>query len=113
MNNNDEVQKGIYLAEEIMLAAGDFNPVKCENTIDRSQRITITVSIFNSTSNPEPYDSVNIDKCQERCIITAARRELCSNMDTIIEYNIQVTFWGYLAIRVFLGMIRKKKKKVK
>ncbi|XP_066601074.1 uncharacterized protein [Prorops nasuta] len=47
----------------------------------------------------------DLKRVRRKCILTAPRKDICSNMDTTIEYNIRFTFWLYLAIRVFIGMI--------
>ncbi|XP_011309592.1 uncharacterized protein [Fopius arisanus] len=91
-----------YLGEAMTLTRD--SPVKCGNTDERN-RVTITVPLVNWTSNADPYKSLILQECSERCIVTAPRKALCSNMNTVIEYNTQLTFWLYLGIRVFMGII--------
>ncbi|RZF39206.1 hypothetical protein LSTR_LSTR012948 [Laodelphax striatellus] len=43
--------------------------------------------------------------CQPACLITANRKTLCTNDKRVVEYDIKLTFWLYLVIRVFIGMI--------
>ncbi|XP_015112689.1 uncharacterized protein LOC107038226 [Diachasma alloeum] len=93
-----------YLGEAMTLTRDNFSPVKCGNPDERS-RVSVTVPLVNWTSNADPYKSLDIQECSERCIVTAPRKKLCSNMNTVIEYNTQMTFWLYLAIRVFMGII--------
>ncbi|XP_069689213.1 major facilitator superfamily domain-containing protein 6-like [Periplaneta americana] len=44
-------------------------------------------------------------RCAPRCLVTAPRKHVCSNLETEELYNISLTFWTYLVIRVFIGMI--------
>jgi MFS family permease len=48
---------------------------------------------------------VQLSSCRARCLITAPRKDVCSNLKTEEVYDISLTFWSYLAIRVFIGMI--------
>ncbi|KAK0172204.1 hypothetical protein PV328_005551 [Microctonus aethiopoides] len=88
-----------YSSEKIMLSNNnEYHSLKCENNQESKTKISITIQTINSTS-------LNIDGCTKRCIATAPREQMCSNMVTVIEYNVQLTFWLYLGIRVFIGII--------
>ncbi|XP_014238903.1 major facilitator superfamily domain-containing protein 6-like [Trichogramma pretiosum] len=50
-------------------------------------------------------ESIASDECTRSCIFTAPRAELCTNAKITVEYNTSLTFWAYLAIRVFMGVI--------
>lgn len=92
-----------YLGEAVILTGDRYNPVKCDVSQEKSRRVSVTVPLVNWTSNPDPYKLLNIQECSERCIVTAPREKMCSNMNTVIEYNTQTTFWFYLGVRVFMG----------
>lgn len=97
----EETQK--YSSEKIMLSNNnEYHSLKCENNQESKTKISITIQTINSTS-------LNIDGCTKRCIATAPREQMCSNMVTVIEYNVQLTFWLYLGIRVFIGKTSDKK----
>jgi MFS family permease len=37
--------------------------------------------------------------------VTAPREQVCSDLEIEETYDISLTFWSYMAIRVFIGMI--------
>ncbi|XP_057330117.1 uncharacterized protein LOC130670705 [Microplitis mediator] len=81
----------------------NWNLGKCES-LNRPYRVSAQVSV-DDVEDPNFDNNLNFKGCSERCIITAPRNDICTNKDTVIEYNIQLTFWLYLAIRVFISII--------
>ncbi|XP_023714958.1 uncharacterized protein LOC111868499 [Cryptotermes secundus] len=53
----------------------------------------------------DPDRTVQLSSCRARCLVTAPRQDVCSNLEIEETYDISLTFWSYLAIRVFIGMI--------
>ncbi|XP_058802844.1 uncharacterized protein LOC131670884 [Phymastichus coffea] len=49
--------------------------------------------------------AASLEGCSRSCLFTAPRKAVCNNMKVVVEYNTVLTFWAYLAIRVFIGMI--------
>ncbi|KAL6420553.1 hypothetical protein ACFW04_014879 [Cataglyphis niger] len=93
-----------YLAEEISWA-GDFQKVTCDNS-DYINDVTIDVQLYDHDANLKITKQVlSMNKCNKKCIVIVPRKAMCSNMNTEIEYNISLTFWLYLIIRVFIGII--------
>lgn len=91
-----------YLAEEISWA-GDFQKVTCDNS-DYINDVTIDVQLYDHDANLKITKQVlSMSKCNKKCIVIVPRKAMCSNMNTEIEYNISLTFWLYLIIRVFIG----------
>lgn len=43
--------------------------------------------------------------CRARCLLTAPREKVCTNLKNEEVYDIRLTFWSYLMIRVFIGII--------
>ena len=92
-----------YLSEEIAWTGSEFQKITCGNPDLDTDRISVTLPLFNYSLSSEPYKILNAEDCSKRCIVTAPRKEMCSNKKTVIEYNIGVTFWMYFAVRVFIG----------
>lgn len=73
------------------------------------QNATDELSVSVPLLNPENslvIDSVLLlDDCKAACIATVPRGNLCSNLDKVVEYDVPLTFWTYLSVRVFIGMI--------
>ena len=83
-----EVQR--YVLQKSNWTENNLLNVQCNNP-DRADK-NVLISVGNYVVN-----------CTKRCLLTAPRIEMCSNMKEEIVYNIQLTFWLYLAIRVFIG----------
>lgn len=83
----------------------NFRLAKCENPDSKTQRVALSVTLVNRTLESETHKTLYIDGCSKRCIVTAPRKDVCSNMEMEIEYDIRLTFWLYLVIRVFIGII--------
>ncbi|VEN58323.1 unnamed protein product [Callosobruchus maculatus] len=49
--------------------------------------------------------SLNLEPCARTCLVTGSRKRLCQNAKTTIELDTSLTFWSYLSIRVFVGII--------
>lgn len=49
--------------------------------------------------------SLDLGSCAPRCIGTSPRKRVCTNHQVVKEIDMKLTFWSYLAVRVFLGMI--------
>ncbi|XP_012220725.2 uncharacterized protein [Linepithema humile] len=94
-----------YSADEISLAE-DFQKLTCDNPESTHNRIAIDMLLYNHNANLESTRRVlSTNECNKRCIVTAPRNSMCSNMDTEIELNVSLTFWVYLIIRVFISII--------
>lgn len=96
-----------YVAEEMAWTDDqNFRLAKCENPDSKTQRVALSVTLVNRTLESETHKTLYIDGCSKRCIVTAPRKDVCSNMEMEIEYDIRLTFWLYLVIRVFIGECR-------
>ncbi|KOC65506.1 Major facilitator superfamily domain-containing protein 6-A [Habropoda laboriosa] len=100
-----EMNRQRYLAEEMAWTEMEFQKITCGNSSLETDRIVLTLPLFNYSISSEPYEILNTEDCSKRCIVTAPRQEMCSNTDTVIEYNIRLTFWLYFAVRVFISVI--------
>ncbi|XP_033209800.1 uncharacterized protein LOC117168332 [Belonocnema kinseyi] len=84
-----EVKK--YLVQKSNWTGQNLINVQCDNPERADRNILISAGNY------------NVMNCTQRCLLTAPRAEMCSNMKEQVVYNIQLTFWLYLAIRVFIG----------
>lgn len=93
-----------YLLEKISWAGEDFQKPICDDLESVNNQITIQVRLYDHEANLEATNRVlNINECRKKCIVTLPRNAVCSNMNMEVEYNIKLTFWLYLVIRVFIG----------
>ncbi|XP_053978995.1 uncharacterized protein LOC128876555 [Hylaeus volcanicus] len=94
-----------YSSEEVAWAEDKFQKITCGNPDLETERIVLNLPLYNYSLSSEPYRILSTEECSKRCIVTAPRTEMCSNKDTIVEYNVSTTFWMYFAIRVFISVI--------
>ncbi|KZC05141.1 Major facilitator superfamily domain-containing protein 6-A, partial [Dufourea novaeangliae] len=94
-----------YVSEQIAWAGDTFQRITCGNPDTENERLVLNLPLVNYSMNPVAYKLLNSEECSKRCIVTAPREQMCSNMDMIMEYNVGLTFWLYFAIRVFIGVI--------
>lgn len=92
-----------YSTDEISLAE-DFQKLTCDNSESTYSQIALDLLFYDHNASLESTRQVlSTHNCNKRCIITTPRESVCSNMNTVIEYDVSLTFWVYLAIRVFIG----------
>lgn len=93
-----------YLTDKISWAGEDFQRPICDDPDSINNQITIHVRLYDHEANLEATKRVlSTNECKKKCIVTLPRNAVCSNMNMEIEYNIKLTFWLYLVIRVFIG----------
>jgi len=94
-----------YSAKEISWMGENFQKVICNDSDSINNRITIDVQLYvDNNTNLNTTDKI-LNECNKRCIITVSRNAMCSNINMELEYNINLTFWLYLVIRVFIGKL--------
>ncbi|XP_012526802.2 uncharacterized protein LOC105831309 [Monomorium pharaonis] len=95
-----------YLTEEISWAGEDFQRPICDDPDSINNQISIQVRLYDHEANLKSTKRfLSANECRKKCIVTMPRNAICSNMNMEIEYNIKLTFWLYLGIRVFIGII--------
>ncbi|KAG7205834.1 hypothetical protein KM043_007775 [Ampulex compressa] len=94
-----------YLARQLEWTGNTFRETTCDNPALIEEGIALNVPLFNESQGSDPYKFLAAEGCTKRCILTAPREQICSNKNMEIEYNVSLTFWLYLAIRVFIGII--------
>lgn len=93
-----------YLSEEISWNKENFQRPICDDPDTINNQITIRMRLYDHEANLEATKRVlSTNECRKKCIVTLPRNAVCSNMNMEMEYNIKLTFWLYLVIRVFIG----------
>uniref|UniRef100_A0A0A9W421 Major facilitator superfamily domain-containing protein 6-A n=1 Tax=Lygus hesperus TaxID=30085 RepID=A0A0A9W421_LYGHE len=67
--------------------------------------LSVDVPLPNKDNGLEVDATLHLDDCMPRCLVTVPRKLICNNLDHVEEFDIRLTFWIYLIIRVFIGMI--------
>lgn len=81
----------------------DKHNIQClENESLQEKHTTITISINNTKSKVQHLD---LGSCSRKCLVTSPRKQICSNSKTTLELDMQLTFWSYLLVRVFIGIV--------
>ncbi|KAL2750551.1 Major facilitator superfamily domain-containing protein 6-A [Vespula maculifrons] len=100
-----EEERQKFIAEKVSWNGEIFEKVICKNSNEDDQTVVVKVPLLDYAQSPEPYQILDIENCVKKCIVSMPRKEVCLNMDMQVEYNITLTFWLYLVIRVFIGII--------
>ncbi|VVC93643.1 unnamed protein product, partial [Leptidea sinapis] len=70
---------------------------------------TTCVDKFTQTQDDESIwvqvGNKRLSKCVSACAATAPRRNLCDNLQERVDLDPVLTFWTYMAVRVFIGII--------
>lgn len=77
--------------------------IQCVET-DTFKKKYITVTVPTNSIVPQ-VTHLDLGSCSQRCLVTSSRKQQCSNTKAVIEFDMKVTFWSYLFIRVFVGII--------
>lgn len=63
-----------------------------------------TAAVWLASSEPQS-PATSLSRCRASCLATAPRARFCSNAQDVIEVDPSFTFWMYLTVRVFVGVI--------
>ncbi|XP_045495016.1 major facilitator superfamily domain-containing protein 6-A-like [Colias croceus] len=101
---NNEVHE--YKVRSILKENGtkygdDFNGVDSTTCIDK---LSQTENV-DDLSVWVQVNSKRFSKCYSACAATAPRTSLCENSQEQVEIDPALTFWTYMAVRVFVGII--------
>lgn len=67
--------------------------------------IRVDVPLPNVENALEVDSVLTLAPCYSQCLATMPRKELCTTLSAVTEFDISLTFWLYLSIRVFISMI--------
>lgn len=68
------------------------------------EHISIAIPIFKD-GDEKPFKHFDLGSCGARCIATTPRARLCSNPSEVIELDMNLTFWSYMCVRVFISIV--------
>lgn len=75
-----------------------------EGFAQRGLHISVNIPIRRPNST-EIFKHLELGSCTTKCLVTAERNKVCTNQNSVFELDMQVTFWSYLVIRVFIGIV--------
>ncbi|CAG9855144.1 unnamed protein product [Phyllotreta striolata] len=73
-----------------------------ENKAILAKHISVTIPV---NSNESTIKHLDLGSCSHKCIATSPRNTVCTNQKTAVELDMSLTFWSYLCVRVFVGII--------
>lgn len=81
-------------------------PASCSRGFAQlKDHVSVNVLLYDEYADLQPYKSLDLGSCAARCIATTPRASVCSNQNEVIELDMQLTFWSYLCVRVFIGIV--------
>ncbi|KAE8737056.1 hypothetical protein FOCC_FOCC017486, partial [Frankliniella occidentalis] len=93
---------GLRPAEAAGLAGAPvLREATCSDAFARPGR---SAAAWVSTAEPHSPAS-SLSECVSSCLVSAPRASFCSNAQDTIEVDPSFTFWMYLTVRVFVGVI--------
>uniref|UniRef100_A0A8D8T4W9 Major facilitator superfamily domain-containing protein 6 n=1 Tax=Cacopsylla melanoneura TaxID=428564 RepID=A0A8D8T4W9_9HEMI len=83
-----------------------FQQTTCIDDLNLASRnLSISVPLLNPDNNLQTSSILKMTQCEPSCLATIPRGAICSNSKHIVEYDTSLTFWTYLLVRVFIGII--------
>ncbi|XP_034242969.1 major facilitator superfamily domain-containing protein 6-B-like [Thrips palmi] len=76
-------------------------PAVCGDTFAKAGR---SASVWLASQEPQS-PATSLSQCVASCLASAPRIRFCSNMQDVVEVDPSFTFWMYLIVRVFVGVI--------
>lgn len=71
---------------------------------ETKEHISVALPVFKD-GEEKPFKHLDLGSCGARCIATAPRKQLCSNPSQVVELDMNLTFWSYLCVRVFISIV--------
>lgn len=71
---------------------------------DPKEHISVVIPIF-VDGDEKPSKHFDLGSCGARCIATTPRSKICSNLNQVVELDMNLTFWSYLCVRVFISIV--------
>lgn len=79
------------------------NTTCLDGFINVGQHVSVNIPIFHENKT-EIIKHLELGSCAPKCISSTQRSLVCSNKEHLIEYDMSLTFWSYLAVRVLVGI---------
>lgn len=100
MGQNDEEARQLFSVQYI---DNKYSNITCnQNNSFSNKRVSVIIPL---TLNDTNIKELDLSSCSTRCIATAPRKQICSNPKVTVELDMTVTFWSYLFVRVFVGIV--------
>ncbi|XP_017782845.1 PREDICTED: uncharacterized protein LOC108567096 [Nicrophorus vespilloides] len=100
--SNDDIIENKRVYDIIHLGDDTLSNVSCA-TGDKGEYVSVQLALMDR--NGSVYKNLEMGSCATKCLATSDRSNFCSNKNTVVEVDVNVTFWSYLAVRVFIGII--------
>nr|XP_018901262.1 PREDICTED: uncharacterized protein LOC109033204 [Bemisia tabaci] len=78
---------------------------KCGKSKVPSMSETLSVPLLNPENSLKVDALLEMEDCEMSCLATIPRKSICTNLNKVVEYDPQLTFWAYLSVRVTIAMI--------
>lgn len=95
-------ERKFYKSQGVKDVNGGLKTAQCYDGLVDNEHIFVSVPMSDNSSD---IHTLELNSCALRCIATSPRKQFCSNDQKLVEYDVQLTFWSYLGIRVFIGII--------
>ncbi|KAJ8941443.1 hypothetical protein NQ318_016075 [Aromia moschata] len=100
---HDDFEENRLLYSVEYLTSKNITQATClANSQLNNKHISVTIPL---NLNDSKVRHLDLGSCSQRCIATAPRSQFCSNAKTVIELDMALTFWTYLCVRVFVGIV--------
>lgn len=100
---HDDFEEGRLVYQMEYINSKKSKNISCSESVQPKKHISVTIPIDIETDTKIKH--LDLGSCSHRCIATAPRAKVCSNMKTVLEVDMSLTFWSYLCVRVFVGII--------
>lgn len=101
VNSDDETEKVQFYD---LILKKERNTTCLEGFVQNGQHVSVDIPIY-AENTTDVIKHLELGSCATRCLLTAKRKNVCSNDNIVIEMDMQLTFWSYLVIRVFVGIV--------
>ena len=118
----DQVQlknltENIFTVERLQQTA---KVIQCDTEYDRPVRLIqpLTFKLNNSLKSDQGVlsfgsieavetaeNEINYKICRPQCLVRAPRSDICSNKEHVVVFDPQLTFWLYMLLRLFFGIL--------
>lgn len=94
----------MFQVRYLNLPQGKHNAYCAEGYGQNKEYLSVRVDLSKENTT-DIYRTIDLGTCAPRCIASAPREKFCKNSKRVIEKDVNLTFWTYLGVRVFIGII--------
>lgn len=101
--NEDDFIENRLLYKVNYFENNNYNNLKCQqNNEFVKKHLSVVIPVNNENLNVKHLD---LGMCSLKCIGTSKRNTFCTNSKSVMEIDMKLTFWTYLLVRVFVGIV--------